>query len=138
MNYHLRLSGEMPMPPKGFDFAFKIDFKKGAGNPRRVKLKLCQWPLNMQSKTSQKTFRVVALGHVSPSLCIRAAKSAKSALLSSMRKLTRNICAISTCWPPAERMARSTICSAILRRASSISALLRGLRQRVKLTGMAA
>jgi hypothetical protein len=36
MNYHLRLMGEPPVPPADADFAFKIDFKKGAGNPRRV------------------------------------------------------------------------------------------------------
>ena len=36
MNYHLRLSGEAPMPPPDADFSFKIDFQKGEGNPRRV------------------------------------------------------------------------------------------------------
>jgi hypothetical protein len=36
MNYHLRIAGEAPMPPADADFAFKIDFQKGSGNPRRV------------------------------------------------------------------------------------------------------
>lgn len=36
MNYHLRLSEELPVPPADADFAFKIDFKKGEGNPRRI------------------------------------------------------------------------------------------------------
>lgn len=36
MNYHLRLMGELPMPPADADFSLKIDFKKGEGDPRRV------------------------------------------------------------------------------------------------------
>ena len=36
MNYHLRMTGEQPMPPTDADLAFTIDFKKGEGNPRRV------------------------------------------------------------------------------------------------------
>ena len=36
MNYHLRIMGEPPLPPKDADFSFTIDFVKGAGNPRRV------------------------------------------------------------------------------------------------------
>jgi len=33
---HIQMSGEPPMPPRDADFAFKIDFVKGAGEPRRV------------------------------------------------------------------------------------------------------
>ena len=36
MNYHLRILGEPPMPPNDADFAFKIVFQKGEGNPRRI------------------------------------------------------------------------------------------------------
>jgi hypothetical protein len=30
------LSGKPPMPPEDADFAFTIDFERGAGDPRRV------------------------------------------------------------------------------------------------------
>jgi hypothetical protein len=33
---HVRLLGEPPMPPPDADFAFRIDFAKGQGDPRRV------------------------------------------------------------------------------------------------------
>ena len=33
---HIRLLGEPPMPPTDADFAFRIEFQKGAGDPRRV------------------------------------------------------------------------------------------------------
>jgi hypothetical protein len=33
---HVRLLGEAPMPPADADFAFRIQFAKGAGDPRRV------------------------------------------------------------------------------------------------------
>jgi len=33
---HVRVMGEPPVPPPDADFAFEIDFEKGAGNPRRV------------------------------------------------------------------------------------------------------
>jgi hypothetical protein len=36
MTLYVRLSGEPPMPPVDADFAFKIDFTKGEGDPRRV------------------------------------------------------------------------------------------------------
>lgn len=36
MGLHVRLLGEAPMPPSDADLAFKIDFRKGQGDPRRV------------------------------------------------------------------------------------------------------
>lgn len=35
-NLHVILRGEPPMPPKDADLAFKIDFERGHGDPRRV------------------------------------------------------------------------------------------------------
>jgi hypothetical protein len=36
MVLHVTLSGEPPMPPADADLAFKIEFERGQGNPRRV------------------------------------------------------------------------------------------------------
>src|SRR5882724_9438095 len=36
MTLYLQVSGEPPMPPPDADFSFRISFKKGQGDPRRI------------------------------------------------------------------------------------------------------